>query len=258
MPEGTHVILEVRTLARSHRRLAELLKPGLSVLDVGCGTGAITRGMAEAVGPHGRVVGLDEKEPFITGARREYAGVQNLSFEVGDAYTLAREGAFDIVTTARVLQWLAHPARALRAMAGAAKPGGRVVVLDYNHEKIVWTPEPPPSVRAFYRAFLRWRADAGMDNAIADHLHTLFVTSGLFNVSVTPQHEKVTRDDPQFETFASIWAEVAASRGHRMVADGAITEGERALAESECRAWVRGAATAQTMYMLAADGVRPT
>ncbi len=59
MPEGTQRILNTRTLHNAHPRLAERLIPGLRVLDIGCGTGTITRGIAEAVAPHGEVVGVD-------------------------------------------------------------------------------------------------------------------------------------------------------------------------------------------------------
>jgi SAM-dependent methyltransferase len=255
MPDGTHTILETRSLARDHRRLAELLAPGFAVLDVGCGSGAITRDMAEAVGPAGHVVGLDADDRLIAGARRTHAGVTHLSFEVGDAYALPYRGTFDVVTAARVLQWLADPLGALSAMARASRPGGRVVVLDYNHQKIAWRPQPPPSMRAFHAAFLRWRAEAGMDNAIADRLVELFGAVGLVDVTASPQPETTRRADPGFEGRAGIWAEVASSRGRQMVADGAVTERQRATAEREYRAWIRDEAESQTMYLLAVDGV---
>ena len=257
MPEGTAPILNARSLSTAHRRLAELLRPGLAVLDVGCGTGAITRGIAEAVGPSGRVVGVDLNGQFISEARRAHAAVPGLTFEVCDVYRLPFIEAFDVVTAARVLQWLASPGDALRAMVKATKEQGRVVVLDYNHEKIVWVPEPPATMQAFYTEFLRWRAQAGMDNAIADHLAEMFVRAGLSDVTVTPQLEVVRRVDPGFEARIGIWADVASSRGHQMVADGTITERHRAAAEVEYRTWVIERAESQTLYLLAVEGTRP-
>ncbi len=212
MPAGTRAILDARSLAASHRRLAELLRPGMAVLDVGCGTGVITRGIALAVAPGGRAVGLDVNAEMIESARRGRARGPGLAFEIGDAYALPFTAAFDIVTAARVLQWLADPLAALRAMAAAAKPGGRVVVLDFNHEKIAWTPGPPASMRSFYAAFLAWRAAAGLDNAIADRLAALVTEAGLREVVVTAQHEVAQRGDADFATRA-VWIHVAATRG---------------------------------------------
>jgi SAM-dependent methyltransferase len=257
MPTGTHVLLNTRSLTTAHRRLAELLQPGLTVLDVGCGTGAITRGIGEAVGPDGRVVGIDMNPSLIREARLSHADIPGLSFALGDVYSLPFHAAFDIVTAARVLQWLAHPAQALRRMVVAAKPGGRIVVLDYNHEKIVWKPEPPASMRAFYSAFLRWRAEVGMDNAIADHLPTMFASGGLVDIVVTPQHELTQRTDADFEARLGLWADLAASRGHQMVADGVISEPQRAAAEMDYRQWSREYAESQTLYLVAVEGVRP-
>ena len=255
MPESTSAILDTRSLATDHRRLAALLSPGLAVLDVGCGTGAITRGIAEAVGPHGRAVGVDVNAGMIEKARAAHRGVPALSFAVADVHALPA-GGFDIVTAARVLQWLAEPAAALRRMAEAAKPGGRVVVLDFNHEKAVWKPEPPESMRRFYLAFLRWRATAGMDNGIADHLPEMFARVGLHEIVTTEQHETTRRADGDFETRAGIWASVAATRGHQMVADGAVSESERRSAEVDYRAWLRAGAESHTMYLRAVEGVR--
>ena len=256
MPEGSGAILDTRSLVTDHRRLAALLRPGLAVLDVGCGTGAITRGIAEAVGRAGRAVGVDVNRSMIEKARAAHRAVPGLSFDVADVYALPFSGAFDIVAAARVLQWLADPAAAVRAMTTAVKPGGRVVVLDYNHEKTAWTPEPPASMRRFHAAFLRWRAAAGMDNAIADHLTDLLAGAGLTEITTIAQHEIAQRADPDFETRAGIWAAVAATRGHQMVADGAISEGERRAAEADYRAWLRDAAQSHVQYLLAVEGVR--
>ena len=256
MPEGTETILSARSLANSHARLSELLGPGMSVLDVGCGNGAITKGAVDKVYPGGCIVGVDISSRLIQEARDLYRDLSTLSFQVRDIYDLGFDSEFDIVTAARVLQWLSNPFEALESLVTATIPGGRVVVLDYNHEKLVWNPEPPPSVQRFYNAFLEWRADAEMDNMIADSLESMFIDSGLGKVVITPQHEKTKRGDVDFEQRIGIWASVMASRGKQMVADGIIIETERATAEREYRDWVRNTAESQTMYLLAVDGTR--
>jgi len=257
MPDGTRSILITRSLAADHRRLAALLRPGLAVLDVGCGTGAITRGIAEAVGPDGRAVGVDVNSSMIEAARAAHRRVPGLSFYVVDVYTLPFRGEFDIVAAARVLQWLADPEAALREMTKGLRRGGRLVVLDYNHEKASWSPEPPASMRRFVTAFLQWRAAARLDNAIADRLEKLLAAVGLTTITTTDQREITRRGDPDFETRAGIWAAVAATRGHQMVADGAISEVERRAAEVEYRAWLGEAAQSHAQYLLAVEGVRP-
>lgn len=257
MPIGTGDILSSRTLATAHAYLDQVLKPGQSVMDIGCGNGAITRGIAQKVGPEGRVLGLDVNARLIEDVRERHRDVSNLSFDVADIYDLsAYLDTFDIVTSARVLQWLDNPKAALIQMMRATVPQGRVIVLDYNHEKIAWDPDPPESARRFYQAFLKWRADVGMDNQIADHLASLYAEVGLSNVTVTPQHETTRRGDPDFDQRISIWAQVMASRGHQMVADGVISEEERADAERQFREWAQGAARSQTMYLLCVDGMR--
>jgi SAM-dependent methyltransferase len=228
----------------------------MRVLDAGCGSGAITRGIAEAVAPGGHVVGLDANASLIEEARRLHADVPGLAFEVGDIYRLPYQGALDIVTAARVLQWLADPGAALRSMITAARPGGWIVALDYNHEKLAWQPDPPESMRAFYAAFLRWRADAGMDNAIADHLAAHFTDLGLRSIQVTSQPETTRRGDADFTTRIGIWAGVAQGRGKQMVQDGYLTEAQRLAAETDYRRWIETEAQSQTLYLLAVEGVR--
>ena len=172
-------ILNRRTLERDHRVLASMLRPGMFVLDVGCGTGAITAGIARAVAPGGRVMGIDRDESLLEAARRDHPCIH---FEAGDALTMTLESAFDVVTAARTVQWISAPSRAIARMAAALRPGGRLVVLDYNHQRNSWSPAPPVEFQRFYAAFLAWRASIGWANDIADRLPGLFAEAGLVDI----------------------------------------------------------------------------
>lgn len=213
LPRGEHFVLSSRKLATSHRRLSEILRPGMAVLDVGCGTGAITAGVAQAVGRQGRVVGVDADASLIAEAHRSHRR-DGLTFEVRDAYDLGFTSAFDVVTSSRVLQWLAKPRKALRALIAACRPSGLVLVLDYNHENVVFEPPPPPAALRFYDAFLTWRSDAAMSNVAADCLADWFREAGLGSVAVTSQHESTRRGDADFdETDPSLGQGRAKPRG---------------------------------------------
>jgi hypothetical protein len=112
-------------------------------------------------------------------------------------------------------------------------------------------------MQQFYTAFLRWRVDAGMENAVADHLRPMFRDVGFVDICETPQYEITTRHDPDFATYVGLWAEVVTTRGHQMVADGFLTEMQRATAEAEYRTWMKTEAEAQTLYVLAVEGTVP-
>ncbi|MNZ57504.1 Demethylmenaquinone methyltransferase [compost metagenome] len=249
-------IIDARSLEQSHKRLAEIIQPGMTVLDVGCGTGAITHGIVDMVGSEGMVIGIDNNPDLIEKACQNYSHISNLRFEVRDIYSLPYENQFDIVTSARVLQWLSSPFAALEQMTQSAKIGGRILVLDYNHEKMDWKPEVPDSMRVFYTAFLKWRSDAGMDNAIADHLKEMFEAVGLQNIQVTPQHELVEHHQPNFQTQTLIWAGVSSFKGEQMVQECYIEEGKRAKAEHDYRKWVEEEAKSQCMYLLSVEGIK--
>lgn len=249
-------ILNKRTLQSAHKRLEEILLKGMSVLDVGCGTGAITYGIAKNVGPNGYVLGIDNNPELIHVAKKRYKGVPSLHFEVGDMSNLGYSNTFDIVTCARVLQWLNDPLDALQSMKDTIKRGGKLVVLDYNHEKIKWEPTVASAMERFYKTFLKWRADASMNNVIADELVNMFQQINLHDVQMTEQHERSTRSDADFFTRLEIWADVAASRGLQMVKDGYLTEYERVEAENNYRKWINEKAILQELYLLAVEGTK--
>ena len=246
-----------RTLERDHGQLARLLRPGLSVLDVGCADGELTAGIAEAVGPEGSVVGIDRDAERLDLAREEHRALTNLRYEVGDAANLGYPARFDIVTAARLLQWIPDPALAITGMKAAAKPGGMLVVLDFNHTNHEWKPEPPREFREFYQAFLDWRKANQLDNQMADHLPALFRSAGLLDVESHVQDEIVERGGSEFAARAGLWCDAIDNLGEQIVKGGFLT-GTQLQAASECYSlWIRTGLEKQTLQMRTVTGTLP-
>jgi SAM-dependent methyltransferase len=106
------------------------LTGGESVLEIGCGTGALTAPVAEAIGEHGRLVAVDISEPMLGAARQRIGerGLRNVSLLHGDAQVFAFEPAgFDLATSRMGVMFFADPAAAFLNIGGALKPGGRLV-----------------------------------------------------------------------------------------------------------------------------------
>ncbi len=261
MPAQSHrsnpTILGRRTLERDHRRLAALLQPAHSVLDVGCGTGAITAGIARAVGPLGFVVGFDRDKALLEMARKEYGALGNLSFEHGDATELPFWRQFDIVNAARTLQWIARPALAISKMAGAAVGSGTLVVLDYNHLRNTWKPDPPAAFMRFYKAFLAWRDANHWDNEMADHLPELFRAAGLIAIESSVQDEIAERGQPDFAERSTLWSHVIESAGAKIAEAGFCTAADLEEASETYTMWTETAMVRQVLSMRTITGSVP-
>lgn len=249
-------VLNRRTLFRDHAGLVPFLQAGMAVLDVGCGTGAIATGIAETVGPQGRVVGIDRDNSLLECARRDHSHFPNLEFRHADALALPFDSEFDVVTSARTLQWIARPLDVVVQMRTAAKPGGRIVVLDYNHADNSWEPEPPEPFRAFYDAFLRWRESNNWDNRMGDRLPDLFRQAGLADIHIASQDEVAERDQVAFSDLAVLWAHVTESLGPQLVEAGLLTDRQRTEAERTYRAFVNGSLRRQVLSLRTVTGVR--
>jgi SAM-dependent methyltransferase len=106
------------------------LNGGESVLEIGCGTGALTLPLAEAVGEHGRIVAVDISEPMLGAARKKVGerGLRNVTLHSGDAQVFTFEpAAFDLATSRMGVMFFGDPAAAFRNIKGALKPRGRLV-----------------------------------------------------------------------------------------------------------------------------------
>jgi SAM-dependent methyltransferase len=103
------------------------------VLDVGCGSGSMSRLIARSF-PQAEVVGVDVREQYLdfARARAREEGIRNLTFQSGDVFALPfPDASFDLVWSKYLLQWLREPRSALAEMKRVTKPRGFVVSCDY-------------------------------------------------------------------------------------------------------------------------------
>jgi ubiquinone/menaquinone biosynthesis C-methylase UbiE len=138
---------------RVYRRIVSLagVRPGDSVLDVGCSGGYLARKLATAAGPDGHVTGADPSQAAIAYARRRAGGT--MAFTVGVAQDLPLpDSSFDVVTCTLAIHHV--PARQRAAAFGemyrVTKVGGRLLVADFNPAR---RPLPlHPGARRMHRA----------------------------------------------------------------------------------------------------------
>ena len=97
-------------------------QPSERILDVGCGTGHLTKAIADT-GAH--VVGIDSSAEMIAKASAEYPDVE---FHVADARDFSFDEPFDAVFSNAALHWVLEPERAVISMSNALCPGGRFVI----------------------------------------------------------------------------------------------------------------------------------
>lgn len=167
------------------------IQPGQRIVDVGCGTGFMTRLVARALKGKGEVLGID-RNPQLLVVARETAREEKLdslvSFERGDATKLKLEDDFaDRVICQAVLWTIKDPSRAIGEMTRVCKPGGLVGAIEGAFDSVVFY--YPHSERLSELSTKMMKADAmgyrqlyGLDRGIGYKLPSLFRGEGLERV----------------------------------------------------------------------------
>jgi ubiquinone/menaquinone biosynthesis C-methylase UbiE len=201
------------------------ISAGERVLDVGCGSGAVTRDIARRVGERGLAVGLDPSSELLAVARglAERAGLgDRVEFREGDARRLPfPDGSFDVVVCATVLSHVPEGEAAIPELVRVLRPGGRLGVFDFDADMTIFT-HPD---RALTRRIVAAASDAtAVDGWLVRRLPFLFGRAGIADVRVRGFFPLETEPRSFYASMAHRCAEVAVKVG--------------VIAEFERRAWL--------------------
>jgi ubiquinone/menaquinone biosynthesis C-methylase UbiE len=187
------------------------IRSGARILEVGCGTGAISRVLAGWPGVE-EVLGVDPSPPLVNKARELARGVANLSFQVADGRTLpSADTSFDVVVLHRVLSHVPRPEDVLAEASRVLRPSGQLVVFDGDYATItVATSDVDPlqaCVKAFAPAYIN-------DPWIVRRLPSLLRAAG-FMEGRTRSHGYVQVDAPEYMlSIVDRGADALARAGH--------------------------------------------
>ena len=157
---------------------------GWRCLEVGAGGGSIAEWLSERVGQNGRVLATDIDPRFVNRMQRPNVDAQKHDITSDDLPA----GAFDLVHARLLLSHLADPDAALARLVGALKPGGWLLVEDFDHLTCgqVDPAEPPERTRvyeALWSADLRFMAEHGVKLDLGRRLFRMCRAAGLTNIT---------------------------------------------------------------------------
>lgn len=181
------------------------LRPGLRIVEVGCGTGDLTRYLAELVGGKCRIIGVDMRAASLRTAAAEArkAGfADRISYRRGDAYNIPLEDGYADLTCCRtLLMHLSEPEKAVREMVRITRTGGTVVAIERGWIHSFYDPEDEKYNQLAEKmsgAFLRGvRKLEGKDFAIGEKLPTIFRRAGLGQIRAEIQADAWVNCDPR-------------------------------------------------------------
>src|SRR5271169_5113854 len=186
------------------------LTGGESVLEIGCGTGALTLPLATAVGERGRVVCVDISEPMLGAARQKVGerGLRNVTLLSGDAQVFAFERtAFDLATSRMGVMFFADPAAAFRNIRGALKPGGRLVFACWAPlaENRHWLISYDVALRHLGPAAARPAHEPGpLAFGDPDYIRGVLAAAGFAEIAVERAHPTIIGSSPEEEARQAV------------------------------------------------------
>jgi SAM-dependent methyltransferase len=243
----------------SLRELA--LQGGERILDLGCGTGQLTRRMGAAAGASGHVLAIDRSPEQLDQARRHSIDAGHIEYRVGDvtALELAENewGSFDVAHTRFLLEHLPDPLAVVRTMVRAVKPGGRIVIEDEDHAILRLWPTVD-GLKRVWEAYMESYRRAGNDPQIGLRLVELLHQAGAEPRRNAGVWFGCAAGDPMFQTWVQNLLGVLHGARPDILGTGLVQESLLDSVMEAVRDWGRKEGAASWYFMAFAEGRRPT
>ncbi len=192
--EEEAIRLELKTDEDAVRRQALWcgLKPGLRVLDVGCGPGKTTAILHGMVQPGGTAVGIDFSPQRITLARENYGQREGIDFFLGDLTSPPEElGQFDLVWVRFVLEYYRKESPAIvRNLIKLLRPGGYLCLLDLDYNCLSHYELPAGMGEILAKLMARLDEEHNFDTFAGRKLYSYLYDAGLEDIGMNlmPHH----------------------------------------------------------------------
>lgn len=196
----------LRTAENSAGYLLPHLSAGMSLLDVGCGPGAITADLADAVAP-GQVIAMDASAEVLEQAAALFTDravtVQTLAADA--ARTGLPDDCVDVVHAHQVLQHVGDPVAVLTEMRRVCRPGGIVAARDADYAAFAWYPESP-GISAWLDLYRRVTVANGGQPDAGRRLRSWAAAAGFSDITATSSTWTYANADTT-AWWARMWAD---------------------------------------------------
>lgn len=186
--------LHIKTDPETVRKQADWCgsRPGMRVLDAGCGPGTTTAILHDMVQPGGTVVGVDYSEDRIRYAKENYESDSTISFHVHDLRnTLHTLGRFDLIWVRFVLEYnRVESFDIVKNLAGLLNPGGSLCLMDLDHNCLNHYELPPRMEELLRRLMVRLDDEYNFDTYAGRKLYSYLYDLGLEDIrmDLVPHH----------------------------------------------------------------------
>jgi arsenite methyltransferase len=196
-----------RDVIRRRRLVMNALsaQPGEDVADVGCGPGFYLTELAEQVGPHGSVTGIDSASAMLAVAAKRAERHENVTFHRADATSLpVPDHAFDALLSVQVLEYVPDVDGAIAEIHRVLRPGGRAVIWDVDWATVSWESGDDERMRTMLDAWDKHLVHKSIPRTLAPSLRN----GGFDNVTVEGHAFTTIELDP--ETYGGSLIDVIA------------------------------------------------